>query len=53
MDNWALRRLAAKILLMGPAEAWELLQKLGNGDSPGRGEGEIVDPEMGGKFFDE
>jgi len=44
MDNWALRRLAGKLEPRGPAGAWELLQKLGNQGSPGKGEGEIVNP---------
>ncbi|MEE8115301.1 MAG: hypothetical protein V3T23_13225 [Nitrososphaerales archaeon] len=42
MDNWALRRVAAKLLRLGPG-AWELLQGLGNGDSPGKAKVEIVD----------
>jgi len=42
MDTWALRRLAAKLLLLGPAGAWEILQSLKNGDSQDKARVEIV-----------
>ena len=48
MDAWALRLVATKLLSMGPTGAWELLQKLGNGDSPGKAQGGIVDPGANG-----
>ena len=43
MDNWALRRVAAKLLPLGPGGVWEIL-KLGNGGSPGKAQGEILNP---------
>jgi len=45
MDVWALRRLAGKLLRLGPAGAGEILQKLGKGDDQGKGRVEIVNPE--------
>jgi len=45
LDTWAFRRVAAKLVLLGPAGAWEILQQLGNGDSPGKAQAEIVDPD--------
>ncbi len=45
MDAWALRRLAGKLVPLGQARAWELLQTLGNGDGQGKARVEIVNPE--------
>jgi len=44
MDTWALRRVTAKLVPMGSVAAWEILQKLENGDSQGKAQGEIVNP---------
>ncbi len=44
MDTWSLRRLAAKLVPLGPAGAWEILKKLENGGSQGKAQGEIVNP---------
>ncbi len=45
-DVWALRRVAELLLPLGQVAAWEILKKLENGGSPGKGEGEgeIIDP---------
>jgi len=42
MDAWALRRLAGKLVPLGPAGAWEILQRLENGGTQGKAGAEIV-----------
>jgi len=44
MDSWALRRLAAKLVPMGPAGAWEILHSLESRGGDDKAQAEIVNP---------
>jgi len=44
MDVWALRRVAAMLLPLGPARGWEILENLKNGDTQDKAGGEIFKP---------
>ena len=43
-DDRVLRRVAAMLLPLGQAPAWEILQVLENGDTQGKAQVEIVNP---------
>jgi len=45
MDAWALRRLAAKLVPLGPAGAWEILHSLESRGGDDKAKAEIVNPE--------